>query len=65
MPESKADRTLKSNEEVENFLTCGDARGPRWLDAHPEALDQAERRLRELWPPGQPQSRDSVDDPRA
>ncbi|MCW2522819.1 MAG: hypothetical protein JWO63_1154 [Frankiales bacterium] len=65
MPESKADRTLKSNEEVDNFLTYGDARGARWLHAHPEATAQAEQRLRELWPAGPPQPRHSAEHPPA
>jgi hypothetical protein len=42
MPESKADRSRRSNEEIANFLEHGDARGPRWLEAHPEARERAE-----------------------
>jgi hypothetical protein len=43
MPESKADRTRKSNEEIVNFLEHGDARGARWLEAHPDARERAEQ----------------------
>jgi hypothetical protein len=43
MPESKADRTRHANEEILNFLSCGDARGPRWLADHPDALARAEQ----------------------
>ena len=35
MPESKSEQTLHRNEEITNFLICGDARGPRWLATHP------------------------------
>jgi hypothetical protein len=45
MPESKADRTRRSNEEVVNFLEHGDARGPRWLEAHPDARERAQQYL--------------------
>jgi hypothetical protein len=48
MPESKADRTRHANEEILNFLQCGDARGPRWLELHPDARAQAEQNRREL-----------------
>jgi hypothetical protein len=43
MPESKADRSRRSNEEIVNFLEHGDARGPLWLDAHPDARERAEQ----------------------
>jgi hypothetical protein len=43
MPESKADRTRHANEEILNFLNCGDARGPRWLAEHPDAQARAEQ----------------------
>lgn len=43
MPESKADRSRRSNEEIANFLEHGDARGPRWLEAHPDARERAEQ----------------------
>ncbi|HTC69631.1 MAG TPA: hypothetical protein VK662_08690 [Acidothermaceae bacterium] len=43
MPESKADRTRKSNEEIVNFLEHGDARGARWLETHPDARERAEQ----------------------
>jgi hypothetical protein len=45
MPESKADRTRRSNEEIVNFLEHGDARGPRWLEAHPDARERAQQYL--------------------
>ena len=35
MPESKSEQVRHSNEEVTNFLVCGDARGPKWLATHP------------------------------
>lgn len=41
MPESKADRSRRSNEEIANFLEHGDARGPLWLDSHPDARERA------------------------
>ena len=43
MPESKADRSRKSNEEIVNFLEHGDARGARWLETHPDARERAEQ----------------------
>jgi hypothetical protein len=43
MPESKADRSRRSNEEIVNFLEHGDARGQRWLEAHPDARERAEQ----------------------
>jgi hypothetical protein len=43
MPESKADRSRRSNEEIANFLEHGDARGPRWLETHPDARERAEQ----------------------
>jgi hypothetical protein len=45
MPESKADRTRRSNEEIVNFLEHGDARGPGWLEANPEARERAQQYL--------------------
>lgn len=45
MPESKADRTRRSNEEIVNFLEHGDARGPRWLESHPDAAERAQQYL--------------------
>lgn len=45
MPESKADRSRRSNEEIVNFLEHGDARGPRWLEAHPDARERAQQYL--------------------
>ena len=45
MPESKADRTRRSNEEIVNFLEHGDARGPRWLETHPDARERAQQYL--------------------
>ncbi|MET3807109.1 hypothetical protein ABIB25_004131 [Nakamurella sp. UYEF19] len=41
MPESKSEHVRHSNEEVSNFLACGDARGPGWLAAHPTDRDAA------------------------
>ena len=46
MPESKSEQVRHSNEEISNFLVCGDARGPRWLAAHPGDQAMATRRLR-------------------
>jgi hypothetical protein len=48
MPESKTDQAHRSNEEVSNFLDCGDARGQQWLDTHPDARERAEQQLRGL-----------------
>jgi hypothetical protein len=45
MPESKADRSRMSNEEIVNFLEHGDARGPRWLESHPDAAERAQQYL--------------------
>jgi hypothetical protein len=36
MPESKSDRAQQLNQEVVNFVECGDARGPSWLQTHPQ-----------------------------
>jgi hypothetical protein len=47
MPESKTDRAHRSNEEITNFLDCGDARGRQWLDTHPSAAERAELELRD------------------
>ena len=45
MPESKSEQVRHSNEEIINFLSCGDARGPRWLAAHPGDQARASGRL--------------------
>lgn len=45
MPESRAEQIRHSNEEVANFLTSGDARGPAWLANHPEHQARALLRL--------------------
>jgi hypothetical protein len=45
MPDSKADHTRRSNEEIVNFLEHGDARGPRWLATHPAARERAQQYL--------------------
>ncbi len=45
MPESKSDQVRHSNEEVWNFLSCGDARGPGWLAGHPADRERAAGRL--------------------
>ena len=45
MPESKSEQVRHSNEEITNFLVCGDARGPRWLAAHPGDQARATGRL--------------------
>jgi hypothetical protein len=45
MPESKADRSRMSNEEIVNFLEHGDARGARWLEVHPDARERAQQYL--------------------
>ena len=45
MPDSKADHTRRSNEELVNFLEHGDARGPRWLATHPDARERAQQYL--------------------
>ena len=46
MPESKSEQVRHSNEEVWNFLMCGDARGPGWIAAHPADRERAQARLR-------------------
>ena len=46
MPESKTDQAHRSNEEISNFLECGDARGRQWLDSHPSDRDRADELLR-------------------
>ncbi len=51
MPESKSEQVRHSNEEISNFAVCGDARGPKWLAAHPDDRVRAVGRL---------QSRDGV-----
>ncbi len=45
MPESKSEQVRHSNEEITNFTACGDARGARWLAAHPDAQATALGRL--------------------
>ena len=45
MPESRSEQIRHSNEEVANFLLCGDARGPEWLATHPEHRARAVSRL--------------------
>jgi hypothetical protein len=45
MPESKADRSRMLNEEIVNFVEHGDARGPRWLESHPDAAERAQQYL--------------------
>ena len=50
MPQTKHEWARRSNEEIENFFDCGDARGPQYLDAHPEAREEASRHLRDLPP---------------
>lgn len=45
MPESRSEQIRHSNEEVANFLICGDARGPAWLARHPEHRARAMSRL--------------------
>jgi hypothetical protein len=44
MPHSKHDQSLHTHEEVANFTTHGDARGPAWLKTHAED-DRAKARL--------------------
>ena len=41
MPESKSEQVRHSNEEISNFLLCGDARGPAWLAHHPADAERA------------------------
>ena len=41
MPESKSEQVRHSNEEISNFLLCGDARGPGWLTHHPVDAERA------------------------
>jgi hypothetical protein len=48
MPESKADRALRTRSELANFCDCGDVRGRAWLDAHPESQGPAETALHRL-----------------
>ena len=50
MPQTKHEWTRRSNEEIENFFECGDARGRPWLDTHPEAQERARAVLQELTP---------------
>jgi hypothetical protein len=45
MPDSKADWARRSHEELDSFREHGDARGLRWLEAHPEDRRRAEQRL--------------------
>jgi hypothetical protein len=42
MPESRTDRAQQQNQEVVNFVECGDARGPSWLQTHPADRRKAE-----------------------
>jgi hypothetical protein len=46
MPESKSEQVRHSNEEITNFLACGDARGPAWLAVHPVDAERAGWTLR-------------------
>ena len=48
MPQSKADQKLRTNEEVVNFVECGDARGSGWLQNHPDARERAEQLLERI-----------------
>ena len=52
MPESKWEQIRHSNEEVVNFLDCGDARGPSWLAKHPADRDKAMWTLQARSPEG-------------
>jgi hypothetical protein len=36
MPESRSDRAQQLNQEIVNFVEYGDARGPAWLQTHPQ-----------------------------
>jgi hypothetical protein len=56
MPESKWEQNRHRNEEVANFLDCGDARGPGWLAVHPADRDRAVWALQNRSPlrPGTP-----------
>jgi hypothetical protein len=36
MPESRSDRAQQLNQEIVNFVEYGDARGPEWLQTHPQ-----------------------------
>ncbi len=45
MPESKSEQVRHSNEEISNFMVCGDARGPKWLASHPDDRVRALGRL--------------------
>ncbi|WP_157749457.1 hypothetical protein [Jatrophihabitans sp. GAS493] len=45
MPESRADQRRRTNEEVSNYVECGDARGPGWLQTHPHAQARAAEEL--------------------
>jgi hypothetical protein len=45
MAESKAEQLRRSNEEISNFVECGDARGVKWLATHPDARDRADRSI--------------------
>jgi len=46
VPESRSDRAQQLNQEVVNFVECGDARGPSWLQTHPEDQRKAQDFLR-------------------
>ena len=48
MEETKAERAYRLNTEIVNFLTCGDARGQKWIDHHPEARARAEQVLQQF-----------------
>jgi hypothetical protein len=48
MPESKTDQAHRSNKEISDFFECGDARGPEWLDSHPDDRARADQHLIDL-----------------
>ena len=65
MPESRSEQIRHSNEEVANFLSCGDARGPGWLATHPEHRARAASRLTSRRGLGDPGVRADEQDPQA
>ena len=65
MPESRSEQIRHSNEEVANFLMCGDARGPAWLAGHPEHLARALNRVASRRGPAEFRHQAVDDDPQA
>ncbi len=65
MPESRSEQIRHSNEELANFLICGDARGPAWLATHPEHRARALSRLSSRHAMSDPRLRVHDEDPQA